>query len=178
MEIRGPIDLTHDYHTQLPQGAFDAYVDATHLVLGYGDVSRYAIGQFVAELRANIEQEAGAKFHLYAGHDSTLMPLQHVLLEHGIIDWSPYAAYLTIEVSFAPLVSHLTHMRFKIFADKASGVKFARVLYDGEAQLIRECSPGPHMLCPLDRVAGVLRDFSITREECEATNKADSRNEL
>ena len=83
---------------QLPQAAFDAYVDATHLALGFGDVSRYAIGQFVAELRANILGEAGVKFHLYAGHDSTLMPLQHVLFEYGIVDWSPYAAYLTIEV--------------------------------------------------------------------------------
>ena len=53
-----------------------------------------------------------------------------------------------------------------------------RVLYDGEAQLIRGCHPSAHMLCPLDRVASLLLQFSITRDECEAKSTAQDHNEL
>ncbi len=137
--------VTPEQRTQiLANGEFEAYY--AHRVSPFArNLTTLSIGTFLNEIIARLTaatMEGKAKrFHLFSGHDTTLIPLLGAL-EVGAeqFSWSPYASSMLLELWRLPEPGEGGG------EGRGKGEHFVRILYNGELLRVPFCDM---RRCPL-----------------------------
>eukprot|EP00003_Mantamonas_plastica_P022108 TRINITY_DN3704_c0_g3_i2.p1 TRINITY_DN3704_c0_g3~~TRINITY_DN3704_c0_g3_i2.p1 ORF type:complete len:409 (-),score=131.13 TRINITY_DN3704_c0_g3_i2:45-1271(-) len=117
-----------DYET-LDQAEFEALHDFARRFDGETglEMCRVGIGRFIGEIKdkmdAKIEGKSDVKMALYAGHDSTLLPMMMAL---QLLDGQRYPQVASI-------------LMFELYRDVTNDKRFLRVVYNGKDMKMKMC---------------------------------------
>ena len=98
-------------------------------------------------MASTVEGKSAVKMYLYSGHDTTLLPLLHVL---DVFDgkWPPFAANITLELY-----------------ENEKKEAFVQTLYEGEPQLVPGCSD---TMCPMNEFKTAIGKFVMTEGDYQS----------
>jgi hypothetical protein len=169
--LPGSGDASKDYGMNLFQRLYDFRVKeyAIPITANDGEFSKKAMGPLWAEMSSKMQpflddsskHDSNAKLALYAGHDTTLMPLLASLgprVWNG--EWPPYASMMIIEL-------HEVHIDGQTDSSMYRTNFAFRLIYNGQVltHLLDDC-PEDAELCDAAILMRRIKPFAVLDADC------------